>query len=62
MTAAIELKGVYKNFGATEIIRGVDWTIEVGELHAMIGPNGGGKKALQAANHGHGNNDAHLAD
>ena len=32
MTAAIELKGVYKNFGATEIIRGVDWTIEAGEL------------------------------
>ncbi len=46
MAAAIELKGVYKNFGATEIIRGVDWTIEAGELHAMIGPNGAGKSTL----------------
>ncbi len=46
MTPAIELKGVYKNFGATEIIRGIDWTIEAGELHAMIGPNGAGKSTL----------------
>ena len=46
MAAAIELKGVYKNFGATEIIRDVDWTIEAGELHAMIGPNGAGKSTL----------------
>ena len=46
MTAAIELKGIYKNFGATEIIRGVDWTVDKGELHAMIGPNGAGKSTL----------------
>jgi branched-chain amino acid transport system ATP-binding protein len=46
MTTAIELQGVYKNFGATEIIRGVDWRVEKGELHAMIGPNGAGKSTL----------------
>ena len=46
MTNAIELKGVYKNFGATEIIRGVDWAVAKGELHAMIGPNGAGKSTL----------------
>lgn len=46
MTNAIELTGVYKNFGATEIIRGVDWAVDQGELHAMIGPNGAGKSTL----------------
>jgi branched-chain amino acid transport system ATP-binding protein len=46
MTAALELIGVYKNFGATEIIRGVDLQIEKGELHAIIGPNGAGKSTL----------------
>ncbi|MFQ5898022.1 MAG: ABC transporter ATP-binding protein [Candidatus Methylomirabilia bacterium] len=46
MRPAIELVGVRKNFGMTEIIRGVDWVVEEGELHAMIGPNGGGKSTL----------------
>ncbi len=46
MTDALELIGVYKNFGATEIIRGVDLKIKRGELHAMIGPNGAGKSTL----------------
>ncbi len=46
MTAAIELIDLRKNFGATEIIRGVDLTIEKGERHAVIGPNGAGKSTL----------------
>ena len=46
MIAAIELIGVRKSFGATEVIRGVDLAIETGELHAIIGPNGGGKSTL----------------
>jgi branched-chain amino acid transport system ATP-binding protein len=44
--SAIELSGVTKNFGRTEIIRGVDLSIRVGERHAMIGPNGAGKSTL----------------
>jgi branched-chain amino acid transport system ATP-binding protein len=43
---AIELKGVEKNFGRTEIIRGVDLTLNKGGIHAIIGPNGGGKSTL----------------
>ncbi|WP_321914384.1 MULTISPECIES: ABC transporter ATP-binding protein [unclassified Paraburkholderia] len=43
MTAALELREVRKNFGRTEIIRGVDLTIAKGERHALIGPNGAGK-------------------
>lgn len=44
--AALELDRVWKNFGLTEIIRGVDLTIETGERHAIIGPNGAGKSTL----------------
>ncbi|CAD6529526.1 Linearmycin resistance ATP-binding protein LnrL [Paraburkholderia hiiakae] len=43
MTAALELREVRKNFGRTEIIRGVDLNIAKGERHALIGPNGAGK-------------------
>ena len=45
-TAAISLKDVRKNFGATEIIRGVSLDIGRGERHAIIGPNGAGKTTL----------------
>ena len=46
MTAALELIGLRKSFGPTEIIRGVDLKVEKGELHAIIGPNGAGKSTL----------------
>ena len=43
---AIRLQELRKNFGATEIIRGVDLDIAPGERHAIIGPNGAGKSTL----------------
>ncbi|MBI3993122.1 MAG: ABC transporter ATP-binding protein [Candidatus Lambdaproteobacteria bacterium] len=46
MSAVLELEHLRKNFGATEIIRGVDLTIQAGERHAIIGPNGAGKSTL----------------
>jgi branched-chain amino acid transport system ATP-binding protein len=46
MTAALALTGVTKNFGATEIIRGVSLEIAAHERHAIIGPNGAGKSTL----------------
>jgi branched-chain amino acid transport system ATP-binding protein len=46
MTPALELAGVYKAFGNTSIIRGVNLTIEPGTRHALIGPNGAGKSTL----------------
>ena len=46
MTPALELIGVHKSFGATEVIRGVDLAIAEGERHAIIGPNGAGKSTL----------------
>ncbi|MEP7140183.1 MAG: ABC transporter ATP-binding protein [Caldimonas sp.] len=48
MTAAcaIELKGLRKSFGKTEIIRGCDLAVAPGERVAIIGPNGAGKSTL----------------
>ncbi len=43
---ALELKGVRKNFGKAEIIRGVDLNIQEHERHVIIGPNGAGKSTL----------------
>ena len=45
-TPDIELRDVRKNFGNTEIIRGVDLAIEEDKIHAIIGPNGAGKSTL----------------
>jgi branched-chain amino acid transport system ATP-binding protein len=42
----LELKEVRKNFGKTEIIRGVNLAVAPGERIAVIGPNGAGKSTL----------------
>ncbi len=46
MSYALELKDVRKNFGKTEIIRGVNLAVQAGERIAVIGPNGAGKSTL----------------
>lgn len=46
MSYALELKDVRKSFGKTEIIRGVNLTVNAGERIAVIGPNGAGKSTL----------------
>jgi len=43
---ALELKGLRKTFGKTEIIRGVDLAVKAGERIGVIGPNGAGKSTL----------------
>lgn len=43
---ALELIDLKKNFGAAEIIRGVNLSIAKDERHAIIGPNGAGKSTL----------------
>ena len=46
MTYALELKDLRKSFGRTEIIRGINLAIPVGERVGIIGPNGAGKSTL----------------
>ena len=43
---ALELRGLRKSFGKTEIIRGTDLAVAPGERVAIIGPNGAGKSTL----------------
>jgi branched-chain amino acid transport system ATP-binding protein len=46
MTPAVELRDLRKSFGKTEIIRGINLTVQAGERVAIIGPNGAGKSTL----------------
>jgi branched-chain amino acid transport system ATP-binding protein len=43
---ALEVRGLWKSLGRSEIIRGVDLVVPRGERHAVIGPNGAGKSTL----------------
>jgi branched-chain amino acid transport system ATP-binding protein len=45
-TPALHIAKVHKNFGQTQIIKGVDLEVAAGERHAIIGPNGAGKSTL----------------
>jgi ABC-2 type transport system ATP-binding protein len=41
--AAIQLRGLHKNFGAVHAVRGIDLAIPAGQMVAFLGPNGAGK-------------------
>jgi ABC-2 type transport system ATP-binding protein len=43
VTAAIEVSGLRKSYGAYEALRDVSFTIEQGEVFGLLGPNGAGK-------------------
>jgi branched-chain amino acid transport system ATP-binding protein len=39
----LEVKGLFKSFGALHASDGIDFDVAEGETHALIGPNGAGK-------------------
>ncbi len=43
MTTAISVSGLYKSFGRTRALDGLDLTVSTGEVHGFLGPNGSGK-------------------
>ena len=43
METAILVSGLKKNFGPTRALEGLDLTVERGEVHGFLGPNGSGK-------------------
>jgi polar amino acid transport system ATP-binding protein len=42
----VEITGVRKSFGATEVLKGVSLTVEPGGVAVIVGPSGSGKSTL----------------
>lgn len=51
-SAAIELKGIHKSFGAVQANKNIDLRVERGTIHGIIGENGAGKSTLMSILYG----------
>src|SRR5215472_13147006 len=46
MTAMLQMRGVSKSFAGVQALRDVNFTVEAGQIHALVGENGAGKSTL----------------
>ena len=46
MTALVSLSGVSKSFAGIRVLKDVDFDVQPGEVHALLGENGAGKSTL----------------
>ena len=46
ISPAIEMRGIEKSFGTNPVLKNVDFSVTVGEVHALAGENGAGKSTL----------------
>jgi len=49
----LEIKDLHVQIEGKEILKGINLSVQAGEIHALMGPNGNGKSTLLAAIMGH---------
>jgi Fe-S cluster assembly ATP-binding protein len=53
MAPELEIRNLHVQAGDKQILKGLDLTVNQGEIHALMGPNGSGKSTLANAIMGH---------